>query len=399
MDERQAYIEITRRLLAHVEAGTTDSAAAPYRLATSVYTDAELFEREKQTIFKDNPQLVCFSADLPGPGTYYTFDDLKLPVLLTRDNDGEVHAFLNACTHRSARLKDGCGKAASLSCPYHAWGFDLKGNLRTVYQEKTFGQIDKSFYNLVKLPVEEKYGLVYVGLDPDIRFTIDEILGDTAPLFAAWGIDKARLVNTHEWHLKTNWKLALDTFCEGYHFSILHKKSLGDVSLGNVAAFDRFGPGLRSHRLAFPNTTISRLKDIPEAQWTLDVFNEFQLVHFIYPNISLLVSPAAVELFQLYPGDTVGEHLTRYRCYWREDRGQTGWGVSDPQAHFEFVRDIVTDEDYWVSANVMKSLHGNLRPFNTFGCNEPALHNMHQAFLRGVGRTPQEAPLVKAGAL
>jgi phenylpropionate dioxygenase-like ring-hydroxylating dioxygenase large terminal subunit len=397
MDERQVYVDLTKRLLALVASGTTDSAPEPYRLPPSVYTDPELFEKEKRTIFRDNPQLVCFSSDLPGPGSYSTFDDLQVPVLLTRDHDRQVHAFVNACTHRSARLKDGCGKAASISCPYHAWGFDLKGNLRTIYEEKTFGCIDKSSHGLVKLPVEEKYGLIYVGMHPDARFSIDEILGDAAPLFAAWNLGDLRLINTHEWRLATNWKLALDTFCEGYHFSILHKQSLGGVSLGNVAAFDRFGPGNFSHRLAFPNTTITRLKDIPEEQWGLEIFNEFQLVHFIYPNISLLVSPAAVELFQLYPGARVGEHLTRYRCYWRQAQGEAGWGVSDPQAHFEFVRDIVTNEDYWVSAGVQKSLNGGLREYNVFGRNEPALHNMHQAFARGAGRVAEVAPLVRVG--
>jgi phenylpropionate dioxygenase-like ring-hydroxylating dioxygenase large terminal subunit len=397
MDERQAYVDLTKRLLALVASGTTDSAPEPYRLPTSVYTDPELFEKEKQTIFRDNPQLVCFSSDLPDPGTYCTFDDLQVPVLLTRDHDRQVHAFVNACTHRSARLKEGSGKAASISCPYHAWGFDLKGNLRTIFEEKTFGCIDKSSHGLVKLPVEEKYGLVYVGMHPDARFSIDEILGDAAPLFATWGIDQTRLINSHEWHMQTNWKLALDTFCEGYHFSILHKQSLGGVSLGNVAAFDRFGPGNFSHRLAFPNTTITRLKDIPEEQWGLEIFNEFQLVHFIYPNISLLVSPAAVELFQLYPGAKVGEHLTRYRCYWRQTQSEAGWGVSDPQAHFEFVRDIVTNEDYWVSAGVQKSLNGGLREYNVFGRNEPALHNMHRAFAQGAARRLEAAPLVRVG--
>ena len=53
--------------------------------------------------------------------------------------------------------------------------------------------------------------------------------------------------------------------------------------------------------------------------------NTAQFVHFIYPNISLLVSPSAVELFQLYPGKTVDEHMTRYRCYWRTQEGGAGW--------------------------------------------------------------------------
>jgi phenylpropionate dioxygenase-like ring-hydroxylating dioxygenase large terminal subunit len=398
MDERQAYVGIVKRVLAHVEAGTTDSTPDVLRVPTSIYTDPELFEQEKQTIFRQTPQFVCFSSDLPGPGTYYTFDDMGVPVLLTRDNTGQINAFLNACTHRSARLKEGCGKTAALSCPYHAWGFDLKGKLRSVYEEKTFGTIDKSFYNLVKLPVEEKYGMVFVGLAPDVPVSIDEILGEMAPLFAAWDLGTAKVVNSHEWRLKTNWKLALDTYCEGYHFTPLHNATLGDVSIGNLSVVDYFGPDQRNHRVAFPNRTITNLRDVPEAQWGLEIFNEFQLVHFIYPNISILVSPSAVEFFQLYPGKSVDEHMTRYRCYWRTEETAAGWGVNDPQSHFEFVRDIVTKEDYWVSANVMKSLNGRLRSFNTFGRNEPALHNMHKAFARGAGRTLEEAPLVRGGA-
>ena len=170
------------------------------------------------------------------------------------------------------------------------------------------------------------------------------------------------------------------------------------MSIGNLGLVDFFGPNQRNHRVAFPNQTIHRLKDIPEAQWGMDVFNDFQLVHFIYPNISVLVSPTAIEFFQLYPGKTVGEHLTRYRCYWRATEGGAGWGVTDPQAHFDFVRDIVTKEDYWVCANVMKSLNGGLRSFNTFGRNEPALHNMHKAFARGAGRPFDPAPVVRDDA-
>jgi len=397
IDQRAAYVDIVNRVFKHLDAGTTDSAAEVMRVPTSLYTDAALFELEKQTIFRQSPQFVCFSSDLPEPGSYTTFDDLGVPVLLTRDNGGAVNAFLNTCTHRSARLKDGSGKTAALSCPYHAWGFDLKGKLRTVYEEKTFGAIDKSCYDLVRLPAQEKYGMVFVGLAPDVHVSIDEMLGEMAPLFAAWNLGQAKVVGCHEWHLKTNWKLALDTFCEGYHFTPLHKATLGDVSIGNLSVVDFFGPDRRNHRVAFPNTSISKLRERPQAQWGMEIFGEFQLVHFLYPNISLLVSPSAIEFFQLYPGRSVDEHMTRYRCYWRTQEGGAGWGVDDPQAHFEFVRDIVTKEDYWVSAGVMKSLNGGLRSFNTFGRNEPALHNMHRAFARGVGRTLEQAPLVKDG--
>lgn len=398
MENVQVYRDLIKRMLAMVDAGTTDSAPTAYRQSSSVYTDQALYELEKATIFKDEPQFICFSSDLPEKGSYFTYDDLGVPVLLTRDNDGKVQAFLNACTHRAARLKEGCGKTASLSCPYHNWGFDLKGKLRAVWEEKSFGAIDKSLYDLVRLPVEEKYGMIFAGLHPDVKVSVDEILGEMAPVFEMWDLGATTFVDQHEWKLKTNWKLALDTFCEGYHFLALHKNTLGGISIGNTSAFDTFGPEGRNHRLAFPNESIKRLKDIPESEWTLDVFNDFQLVHFIYPNISLLVSPISVEFFKLYPGDNPGEHRTIYRSYVRKGDG-TGWDGNTPQEHFEFIRKVVDEEDYWVSTNVMKNLNSRLLNFTTFGANEPALQNMHRAFSRGVGHQPEQAPVGRVGAV
>lgn len=396
MDNVQVYKDLIKRMLALVDAGTTDSAPGAYRQPSSVYTDQALFEREKATIFKDEPQFVGFSSDLPEKGSYYTFDDLGVPVLLARDNEGKVNAFLNACTHRAARLKDGCGKTASLACPYHNWGFDLKGKLRAVWEEKSFGSIEKSLYDLVRLPVEEKYGMIFAGMHPDVKVSVDEILGDMAPVFEMWDLGSLGYVAQHEWKLQTNWKLALDTFCEGYHFLALHKNTLGGISIGNTSAFDTFGPEGRNHRVAFPNESIKRLKEIPESEWTLDIFNDFQLVHFIYPNTSLLVSPVSVEFFKLYPGDKPGEHRTIYRSYVRQG-GEKGWDGNTPQEHFEFICKVVDEEDYWVSTNVMKNLNAGMLRYSTFGANEPALQNMHKAFLRGVGEVPTEAPPTKVG--
>lgn len=379
LEERQVLGEIADRLLQHHAAGTTGSAAEPFRLDNSVYTDPELLARERATLFTQNPMLVCFSRDLPGPGSYHTFDDLGVPVLLTRDRDGKVNAFLNACAHRGARLKDGCGKTAGFSCPYHAWSYDLQGRLIGIYKEETFGRIDKSLYNLVRLPVEEKYGMVYVGVDPQLRFSIDEHLGELAKYFALWRFDEMEPVGVHEFRSKNNWKLTVDTFFEGYHFSVVHKDSVGDYAFGNLSATDSFG---RHQRLAYPNKSLLTLKDIPRQKWTTGVFDHFQLIHFIYPNVSLLVSPAAVEFFQFYPGATVDECVSRYRCYWRSDASRPDQG-RDPQAHFNWVVQVVGDEDYRISQSIQKGLATGLRPFNTFGRNEPALMKIHEALAQG----------------
>ena len=109
-----------------------------------------------------------------------------------------------------------------------------------MWEEKSLGAIDKSLYDLVRLPVEEKYGMVFAGMHPDVKVSVDEILGHMAPVFERWELGATRFVDQHEWKLKTNWKLALDTFCEGYHFLALHKNTLGGISIGNTRRTNGF---------------------------------------------------------------------------------------------------------------------------------------------------------------
>lgn len=394
LEERELLVKIAEQLLAHHAERTTGSAPEPWRQDNRVYTDPELFARERQTLFKDNPMLVGFSPDLPEPGSFFTFDDLGVPILLTRDRDGKVNAFLNACAHRGARLKEGCGKTTAFACPYHAWTYDLQGRLVGVYAEPTFGRIDKSQYGLVRLPVEEKYGMIYVGTTPDLKFTIDGHLGELAKIFELWQLDTMQFVGEHKFETRNNWKLTVDTFFEGYHFSVVHRESVGDYAFGNLSVHDSFGP---HQRLAYPNKSLLTLRDLPQEQWTTAVFDHFQLIHFLYPNVSLLVSPTAVEFFQFYQGPSVGECISRYRCYWRSDPSRADQG-REPLTHFNWVVQVVGEEDYKVSQSIQQGLETGLRPFNILGRNEPALIKIHEALARGAQRV-QDSGAAKVRAV
>ena len=89
MHEHKLLVDLIQRINGYIDAETTASADAPYRNPARYYTDPELFEREKQVMFRGTPQLVCFSSDLPKSGDYRTFDDLGVPILITRDKAGK----------------------------------------------------------------------------------------------------------------------------------------------------------------------------------------------------------------------------------------------------------------------------------------------------------------------
>lgn len=383
--EREELIRVAKRMLHYAKTGTTASHPdGPRRNPISTYTDPDQFRLEVERIFRRAPQLICFSSDLPKPGDFTTHDDVGVPMLLVRNAQGRVNAFLNACAHRSGRLVDGSGSVVRrFTCPYHAWSYDLDGRLRAIHKESTFGDIDKACYGLVRLPCQEKYGFVYVAPHPDAHFTIDDHLGELGAQLGTWDLGSAHFAKQGEWRLRTNWKLALDTFCEGYHFGTLHPHTVGMGAMTNCMTYDQYGKDGEHHRLGFPNKSLLQLADLPEEDWP-DPLEHFSFVHYLFPNISLLVSPDAVELFQLYPGERVDEHLTRYRLYMRRpiDSGERRKAA---EAHFDFIYNVVDTEDYWVSANVQRNFNAGLRTHTTFGRNEPSLINMHRAFRRKAG--------------
>ena len=102
-------------------------------LPGSYYFDPEIFAREKRQIFYNTWQYVGHSSMLPTPGSYIVRTILDQSVVVLRDRENEVHAFFNVCQHRAHQLLQGEGhlRAVLITCPYHAWTYDLTGKLRS----------------------------------------------------------------------------------------------------------------------------------------------------------------------------------------------------------------------------------------------------------------------------
>ena len=114
-------VRLIKQLCAHLDAGTTVDAGGLRLQPTSVYTDPELAELEQVEFFRSTPQCMGMSKDLPGPGSFLTSNELGVPILATRDDDGVLRAFLNSCRHRGALVEnEERGTRRRFTCPFHA---------------------------------------------------------------------------------------------------------------------------------------------------------------------------------------------------------------------------------------------------------------------------------------
>ena len=176
-----SHADVARRLLANVDAGTSDQAEQPDEGPDRHLPRPERWETEMEQVFRRSPLVVALSCDIRNPGDYDTLEIADRPILVVRGDDGVARTFLNVCRHRGAQVAEGCGHTRRFTCPYHAWVYDTRGKIVGVPGRNTFGELDVSA--LVELPTHERAGLVLAVLTPDLDFDPDEWLagmGDAA---------------------------------------------------------------------------------------------------------------------------------------------------------------------------------------------------------------------------
>ena len=260
--DRDQLIDLTRRALKLARDKTTDLMPAECTVAADTYTSPERHARDI-AMLTASPQLVGYVSELPRPGTYCTKTVMGRSILLTRGADGTVRAFDNVCLHRQSRIADGCGAARRLSCPYHSWTYDLKGNLVGVPGKEGFPETysDTAKLNtakLTELPATECAGFLWISLDRDATLDIPAFLGPLEAELDSWGIGRWSPLGEKVLDCPINWKLAIDTFAENYHFATVHKTTFATIARSNCTVFDSFGS---HHRLVFPLNGILDLED------------------------------------------------------------------------------------------------------------------------------------------
>ena len=171
-------VEILKTLMQQLDEGKNVDAGVQYRMQTSSYVCPELAAKEWSSFFRNHPQLVGLSQDLPEPGSFFTMDDFGTPVLATRDRQGKFHAFLNACRHRSVKVtSETRGRKSVFMCPFHNWSYANTGDLVSIPNEDHFGAIDKSCNGLIALQAIEREGLLWVHPQADGHLDLDALLG------------------------------------------------------------------------------------------------------------------------------------------------------------------------------------------------------------------------------
>jgi len=415
--KREKELEIIDSLVDQIENNYSADPGVQTRMGTEAYTCPKIAEQEQDLFFRNTPQLIGFSGRLPEPDSFFTTDHFGVPVLATRDKDGQFHAFLNICSHRAVRLTDeksGTQKSR-FSCPFHAWNYNNQGDLVAVPREKDFGKVDKKCNSLTPLPAEERNGMLWVHPQPDGALDLDEFLAPLSEELA--DLENGKMVyvgeNTIEGDL--NWKLANDTFGESYHFPILHKNTLANLYHGNNSHFEEFG---QHHRFIFAAKTILPLtQQLPRSEWKLS--DTANVIYYLFPNIQLQITPATgiTIVTKIYPVEGNPNKSVTHNCIYMtpealkmleaaKQEGQTdvddtnvystdtgaavGGITASSDAILEVIKSTIEDEDYLMGKMQQKNARSGLVKDVIFGRNEHSLQHHHNTFRKALGMPPLE---------
>ena len=365
--------ELAGRAYQHFRNKTTDQAESVMHLPVAAYRDEERYQKEFDRIFTKLPLGLALSVELPEPGSYLARTILNKPVLLTRDDQGNIRSFLNVCRHRGAIVcPDGAGKKSRFVCPYHSWAFAADGELLRLNAAGTFGDVDKTALGLTPLPCAEKSGVIWVALDPDANFDIDDWLGEFSGK-----LDSLDLANWYLYEQRDlsgpGWKVTLDGYLEVYHHDTVHGKTVGKHTVGNLLVHDTYGP---HQRLTFGRKTLSELSRNDGQEW--DGSQYIRIVHSVFPNLSISgIVGGHCLVSQVFPGDSPDSTVTRQTllCARKPE------SEADKRAAEEFsamTLQAVRDEDYVIGYSIQRALLAGANTHFVIGRNEPGVQHYHQ---------------------
>lgn len=347
------------------------------------YTDPRLYDLELERVFRGTWLPVANACELPKPGSYLTFDLGYAPVVVVRGKDNVIRAFLNSCAHRGAPVaREASGCASRLTCRYHAWTYDLEGNLLGIPGKQDFGGLDRTGLGLRALRCEQWGELVFISFAQDAA-PLDEWLAPFDRRYRNIVSTPLRLADRRSRTLECNWKAAVEAFYEGYHLPSTHTQT---AALAFDAAETRYQVHANGHGsmfLRYHPQALSRqdwrngLATIPGSD-----FGGFAVSIGPFPNALISLQPFGYQLMMFWPE---GVSRTRLDVAWYG----LDWGTEAlPEAWQGRLEnwEMLLDEDVASLGPIQRSIEADVERGVPVCTQECRLLHFHASIDRTIGR-------------
>ncbi len=350
------------------------------QLPGEVYTSPEIAALEKVRIFLDTWLCVGRLEEIAKPGDYMTHEVAGEPIVVARDDDGRVSAFMNMCLHRGVPVASGQGNAKDFSCPYHGWLYDLKGTLIASPHMGKCG-VDMKNWRMRALECVTWRGWIFVSFNPH-PVPFDQFIGGIDKELWWFKTDACRFAKKEVLEIDCNWKLLLENLIDIYHVPVLHRASFGgflkiDRESSPFTLYPRGGwiyeqeskPHSKGGRQLFPT--------LP---WLEGMGSGTSFKAGIFPNLNLSLRYDSLRMWQLWPISPTKTHLIMYSLFAESAFEQPDF-ATNYEEYKTFLLRAITDED---GPMVVKLQAAVGSPFYTPGPMAPlegAVHHLMNYYI------------------
>lgn len=276
-----------------------------------LYTSDEIAALEKEKIFMKYWLCVARSEEVSKPGDYMAMRILDEPIVVARDDNGKIVAYMNMCLHRGVEVAFGQGNARSFRCPYHAWNFGVDGRLIAAPWMKESGH-DLSGQRLQPLHVTEWRGWVFINFDDDPEPFADYMAAMEKDLWF-YRTGECKLAHKLVLDVNCNWKFITENLLDWYHASTVHAGTFGRFyKLGRDPLPAKLLPhGASTIEFDAKSRSTDPNLPFPKLPWLADK-EVFSAKGAIFPNMNFWSGADSLRMWHLWP---MGAGKTRAVCH------------------------------------------------------------------------------------
>ena len=200
---------------------STDETLGLENVPQERYFSKEFHDLEVEKVWKKVWQMACWSQDIPNAGDVYVYYLADVSILVVRQPDLTLKAFINSCLHRGRQILEKDGHVSQLFCPYHGFSWNLDGTLKHIPSQWDFPHVEKRKCSLPEVRIEEWNGFAFVCLDSDAP-SLMQFLENMPDQWKTWDFT-TRFKSLHfVKHMKANWKVVQEAFMEAFHADYVH---------------------------------------------------------------------------------------------------------------------------------------------------------------------------------
>ena len=345
------------------------------------YVDPAFYELEKKHLWSRVWLIAGHVDELPEVGSFKQWTLTGDPVILVRGKDKVIRAFFNSCRHRGASVvREEKGTAKVLACKFHAWTYDLQGELLFVPEENDFPGVNKKDDSLIPLRCETWGNLIFVNRDMQ-AMPLLQYMGKATSELAHFEFETLRLGDILTYDLKCNWKVAFEAFLEAYHVDTTHPQTVAPFLDSRGVTFEMWGysslmvlPNYRNVKFDYSASTSSD----PRHALTRASSMNFD----VFPNLHIPLTEFSFPLMVFWP---TGIDTCRSQVIFMEPPDNPRPTAEQEQAVYQQV-DAVMLEDFGNVESQQKTNESGVLNKIRIGYREWRIYRWHELIDQIIGQ-------------